>query len=161
MSGEIGDRDMRRLRRHLRRPIHHLVHDSVGSGGSGIAVDVGSTFVGKWTRQRIGGQRREENTQEVHVKVKVEVRIRDVLAILHVPHIPDTAIKRLTDFSKNGCEGLKLATGITSMSIRYTMYEDEPETNKMLHCFEEGWTILEASVGDEEVITLLNVCHIP
>lgn len=31
----------------------------------------------------------------------------------------------------------------------------------MLHCFEEGWTILEALVGDEETLTLLDVGHIP
>jgi len=160
-SREIGDRGMRRLRRHLRRPIHHLVRDSAGNGGSGIAVDVGSIFVEKWSYPRIGGKRKEENIQEVHVKVEVEVSIRDVLIILHVPNIPNTAIKCLANFPKNSCEGLELATGTTSMLTRYTMHEDESETNEMSHGFEEGWTILEALVGNEEVLTLLDIGHFP
>lgn len=129
MSRKIGDRGMRRLRRHPRRPIHHLVRDSAGNGGSGISVDVESTFMEKWICQRIAGKRKEENIQEVHVKVKINVRIRDVLAILYAPYIPNTAIKCLANFSKGSCKGLELATGIISMLTRYTMYEDESETN--------------------------------
>lgn len=120
---------MRRLRRHLRRLIHHLVRDSSGNGGSGILVDVESTFIEKWICQRIAGKRKEENIQEVHVKVKINVRIRDILAILYAPDIPNTAIKCLANFSKDSCKGLELATGIIGMLTRYTMYEDESETN--------------------------------
>ena len=125
-------------------------------------VDVGSTYIiQKWICQRIGGKRREENIQEVHVKVEIEVCIRDVLAIPYVPHIPDWAIEGLANFSKNGSEGAKLAAGIISMLIRHTMYKDESETDEVLHGFEEGRTILEAFVGDEEVFTLLDVDHVP
>lgn len=152
---------MRRPQRHLQRPIHHIVRDSAGNGESGIAVDVGSTLVEKWIYPRIGGKRKEENIQEVHVKVKIEVSIRDILAILYVPHIPNTAIKCLANFPKNSCEGLEPAIGITSVLIRYTMYEDESETKEMSHCLEEGWTVLEALVGDEEVPTPLDVGHLP
>ena len=152
---------MRRPRRHLRRPIHHLVHDSVGNGESGIAVDVGSTLVEKWIIPRFSGKRKEENIQEVHVEVEIEVSIRNILAILYVPHIPNTAIKCLANFPKNSCEGLELATGIIGMLTRYTMYEDESETKQMSHCLEEGWTVLEARVGDEDVLTRLDVGHLP
>lgn len=152
---------MQRPRRHLRRPIHRLVHDSAGNGESGIAVDVGSTLVGKWIYPRIGGKRKEGNIQEVHVKVEIEVSICDIFAILYVPYIPNTAIKCLANFPKNSCEGLELATGITSMLIRYTMYEDESEMKEMSHRVEEGWTVLEALVGDEEALTPLNVGHLP
>jgi hypothetical protein len=95
------------------------------------------------------------------VKVEIEVRIGDVLAILYIPHIPDTAIKRLPNLSKNICEGLKLATCVICTFIRHTTYEDEPETDEVLHGFEEGRTILEAFVGDEKIFTLLDVGHIP
>ena len=124
-------------------------------------MDVGSTFVEKWIYPRIGGKQKEENIQEVHVKVEVEVSIRDILAIPYVPYIPNTTIKCLADFPKNSCEGLELATGTTSMLIRHTMYENESETYEMSHGFEEGRTILEALVGNEEVLTLLDVGHFP
>lgn len=103
----------------------------------------------------------EEHIQEVHVKVETEVRIRDVLAIPYVAHIPDRAIKGLTNFSKDGCEGSKLAVGIISTLIRYSVYKNQSETDKMSHGSEKGWTILEVFVGYEEILTLLDVNRVP
>jgi hypothetical protein len=95
------------------------------------------------------------------MKVEIKVCVRDVLAILFVPYIPNTAIKRLPNFSKNIREGSKLTGEITSTFVRHSTYEDESVTDEVSHGSEEGWTILETFVRDKEIFTFLDVGHIP
>ena len=85
------------------------------------------------------------------MKPEIQVRTRNVLAVLHVPHVPRLTIERFSYLAQARRELAQLALGIGGLFCWNTCEEDEPVSAKLhVHVQKRLW-IIELGVRDIRV----------
>lgn len=95
--------------------------------------------------------RRVRKVEEVHVQPKVDVRVRDVLAVRHVLHVPRLPVERLADLAKARREGAQLA-GIIGGALRGDIgHKKQPVEHELGDRGEEPSRCLQTCIRQEEI----------